>query len=395
MSDTTAGTVSRNTTTSRPGATERHEDAAEPSLEIYTRPLARIAAGLPWLLLLFAIASLVAFPVDIMFLTGLLAAAIASVLLMGLGQAVPEGLARVRQRELLLAPGTRRAATPAEFARFLQQFHGGLNHPTRFVLALFFTVAAVPQFFLAATPSDALELVRASGFAGLITIFSGWPVVRLVGIALTAIVGFILGLFAWRMTCVGVYIYRLGSAFDTRVQSRHPDGAGGLGPLGTVCFMNALIVIVPSIFLGVWRTLIASVPAYHVRYGYLQEWFDVLLLVTVLLTIVSFFAPLYGVHRAMAREKAARQPELDAISTEMDELTRAMREAAGVGNTDEVNTLKAKHGVLGDVYVREREIPVWPVDVTVLRTYLVSQVVPLLSLSKISEFVTTRLFGSS
>src|SRR4051812_2711338 len=317
--------------------------AVDPSVEIYSPGLTRIAIVLPWLMLVFAVVSLVAFPVDVMFLSGVLAAAIASVLLMGLGQAVPEGLARIRQRELLLARRTRRVATQAEFTTFLTQFDDGLAHPARFALGLLFAVAAVPQFFLAAAPSDALELLRLHGLGGIGTIFSGWPLIRIVGVGLTAVVGFVLGLFAWRMMCVGVYIYRLGSAFDTRVQSRHPDGAGGLGPLGTVCFINALIVIVPSIFLGLWRTLIASVPAHHARYGYLQEWFDAPLLVTVCLTIVSFFAPLYGVHRAMAREKAARQPELDAISTEMDELTRSMRIAAGVGNTDEVDRLKAKH----------------------------------------------------
>src|SRR5439155_24270185 len=82
-------------------------------------------------------------------------------------------------------------------------------------------------------------------------IVGGWPPLRTAGIALTAVLGLALGAFAWRMGVIGEYIFRLGREFNTVLQSGHPDRAGGTAPLGSLCFHNALIVSVPSIFLGV------------------------------------------------------------------------------------------------------------------------------------------------
>src|SRR5439155_9401772 len=145
-----------------------------------------------------------------------------------------------------------------DFAAFLRGFGAGVRSKVSWGLAAIFAVAAVPQFFLASSVGDALTALRSAGPDGLAAALGEWSVLRLLGIGATAAIGLVLGLLAWRMVAVGIYIYRLGTRFDTRVQVQHPDGAGGLAPLGEVCFLNALILIVPSIFLGIWRTLIAT-----------------------------------------------------------------------------------------------------------------------------------------
>jgi hypothetical protein len=379
----------------QPAPRARAPSTVDPgTLRVYPGLLERIAVVLPWLVLALAVLALVVYPVDVMFMSGLLAAAMASVLLWALGAAVPEALASVWQRRLLLSPKTRDEASDHEFDAFLKRFQTLLNHPAGWAVALVFAILAVPQFVIG-PGSSLVGVAREQGADGVRVLLTEGSALRFVGIGVTGALGFVLGLFAWRMVVVGTYVYRLGSAFDCRVQTQHPDGAGGLAPLGTVCFLNALIVIVPSIFLGTWRTLIASVPSVHARYGYLEEWFSGLLVITFVLAVAGFFAPLYGVHRAMAREKDVRQAELDAISNQMDELTQEIRTAAGLRDTATVDELKKKLALLSEVYERERNVPTWPVDTKVLRTYVVSQLVPLLSITKMTDFLSARLFGTS
>ena len=361
---------------------------------VYSPWLARTARALPWCLVAFTVGALVVTRSDSMFISGLIAATTASFLVLMLHTQVPGAVEAVWARRLIALRDSR--ADPAQgFASFLSEFGRRLNSGWSFAFALLFAVAAVPQFFLAAPTRDALQLLQANGLEALGTLFDDWSPLVLAGLLFTALVGWILGLLAWRMVIVGVYVYRLGGRFDLHVQTQHPDGAGGLAPLGEVCFLNALILIVPSIFLGVWRTLIATEPTIRGRYGYVGDWFSGLLVVTFLLAVFGFVAPLYGVHRAMERERSRRQPELDEISNSMDALAQRIRTAAQSGEPTSVEELEQQHAALTDVYKREAHVPTWPVDVRIVRGYLVTQLVPFLSLTRVTDAIAARLFGTS
>jgi hypothetical protein len=324
-------------------------------LRVYSPWLAKIARALPWCVGVFTVGAVVVTRSDIMFISGLIAATTASFMVLMLDTQVPGALEAVLTRRLI-AP--RAHVDPVRaFAGFVSEFGRSLNSAWSFALALLFAVAAVPQFFLAPSTRDSLQLLQVNGLGALGTLFGGWSLLVLAGLLFTALVGWILGLLAWRMVIVGVYVYRLGGRFDLHVQTQHPDGAGGLAPLGEVCFLNALILIVPSIFLGVWRTLIATEPSIRARYGYVGDWFSGLLIVTFLLAVIAFVVPLYGVHRAMERERIRRQPGLDEISNSMDALAQRIRSAAQLADPKLVEELEQQHAVLNDVYKREAHVP--------------------------------------
>ena len=372
------------------GATSAATAEAE-DFRLYTPLLATVAAYLPWVILAFALAATVIFGADVMFISGLLAASLAGFLVSALGSEVPEVLAKIWGRQLLAARGQTGVGLDTQFREFLARFERTANSHWSWVLGFFFAVAAVPQIFLSSLIPDPLGVYRRAGLGGLVSVFVDWS---LLGLLLVGVVGFLLGLLAWRMGCVGFYVHRLGQEFDCRVQSQHPDGAGGLGVLGELCFLNALIVIVPSTFLGAWRILIANVPAFRARYDYLTTWFDGLLVVTFFLAIIAFVIPLYGVHRAMSREKTRRQRDLDLIGNELDRLTQRIRRAAEDGDSAAVGTLTDQRSVLAAVYASEQDVPTWPVNTSLTRKYLVAQIVPLLSLSKIVDAITSRFLGS-
>lgn len=353
----------------------------------YPRLLSIAAIVLPCLLIVFTLVLLTLSRGDLMFYTGLLAAALASTLLITLGAAVPEAFAAMWTRQLLISRKTSQPASKVEYEAFLKSFRGWADGPGGWVVAALFAVFAVPQFF----PPGTIDNVGSRGLEGLLIPLRAMAVEEVIGIAVTAAVGFVLGFFAWRMTIVGAYVYRLGVSFNCRVQSQHPDGAGGLASLGTICLINALILIVPSAFLGLWRTVIAKdLGGYREPYLVYENWFAVLLAVTVVLTLAAFIVPLYGVRRAMLLEKAARQEELDRISDAIEVLTRAMRAAAGKGDTVEVEKLKAQRAILADLYANERDIPTWPVNTAIVRSYIVSQLVPLLSVTKLTDALAQR-----
>jgi hypothetical protein len=365
-----------------------------PTIDLYPFPLDRMLIAAAVLPVVIALGALAANALDPMFFTGLVGATIASLLLLALRAEVREAFSSVWQRNLLYTRGTREPAHAEAFAAYLERLRRSLGGWGWAVIAVGFMAYAVPQFIVAQR-IDVWGALRARGIGAVSLLFSDWPVEHVVAVAATGVLGFVLGHFAWRMLCVGRFVYGLGGAFDARIQTQHPDGAGGWGQVGAVCFVNALVLTVPAIHLGVWRALIATVPSVRLRYSNYEEWFGYGLLITFLLAILAFVAPLYGVHRAMQRERDLRQRELDAISSRMDALASEMRSAAEQANTARLDDLKKRHTLLRELYETERAIPTWPVDLRVVGKYVVAQLLPLLSLTKVTDFVTARLFGDS
>jgi hypothetical protein len=95
------------------------------------------------------------------------------------------------------------------------------------------------------------------------------------------------------------------------------------------------------------------------------------------------------------RERRRRQEKLDDIGKAMDELGQRVRESAELGASAEVTDLEKQHAVLLEVYKREQDVPTWPVDTGLVRKYFVSQVVPLLSVTKVADTIAARLWGGS
>jgi hypothetical protein len=308
------------------------------------------------------------FPGDPMLASGLGAVVVGFVVFLLFASRIPEAFATVRLRGLV--PD---ASLPA-YEAFEAGVGRRLNSPWAVGLA-----AAGALIGLARYPVGvgSIEALLGEGPRGL----RAWGPVALGDMAGEALIGAAAGLAIWRMVVAGVSVYQLGR-FPLRVQVGHPDRCGGFAPLGNVCLWNAFILAVPGAFLGWW--IVAGGPGsqYDGAYVTLHTWLAVLV---VVLACIAFLAPLWGVHRTMARSAATLRDDLENHGRRIDRLARQLIEA-GDGLSAEQWDEKSKELERRQVLYRTNaHIPTWPIDVRLAAKFGTSQLVPLLGVTGLSK----------
>jgi hypothetical protein len=198
---------------------------------------------------------------------------------------------------------------------------------------------------------------------------------------------FMAGLAIWRMVIVGWKLDDLGRRFPLQLQMGHPDGCGGFEPLGSLSLWNALILAIPGLFLGWW---IAIGPTS--QYGTRWLAFDsALAVIVVVLAGIAFVAPLWNVHRAMARSAEQLRVEVEQRGREIDRLARELL-ARPEALTSEARAQKAKDLELQQGLYRDSEaIPTWPINLRLALKFGSSQLVPLLGLTGLGKPVVDAL----
>jgi hypothetical protein len=353
-----------------------------------------------------------------MFLTGMLAAAAAGFLFQALLRQIPTVLERLWKRQAIAVPAdttgstvplvesllnrlpswlgspdpNQRGAMPgdvtARYLNFIERFENALNHRFSWIFAGVLTAIMYVSF--------SIRLYRSSDWW---THLVDWPVRLVEGgfwpyLAFAAsqlVFAFVLGLLLWRMAVAAHKIYQLGNIFDLKLQVSHPDNCGGLRPLGDLCLTNALILTTPAIFLAAWLTVIPAYGPFSARYSsYVGFYYD-LLWIVVVLALVAFAQPLYGVHLAMVRERFRLQAPLDEVEQRISLLTQRLLEQARNANTEQLDDFRKQLGALREIYELNAQVPVWPFDRKVLGRFSLAQFVPLLSLTGVAPAVVSTL----
>lgn len=212
------------------------------------------------------------------------------------------------------------------------------------------------------------------------------PLEFLSGTLLEPIIGFILGLVAWRMLITGIEIAGLSREFELVPILNHPDKAGGLASLGRLCLYNALIVTIWSTFLGGW-IILGSIGKYS---GFYTQLFYAVLPIPIAIAAASFLYPLYGAHQDMQSEKMRLKRDLDKYAGKINELARkkpaALRDQASENSTieGEINKIKKCYGDY-------KGFPTWPYNTEIQRNFIISQILPLLSLTPIGQTIAGTL----
>ncbi len=192
-------------------------------------------------------------------------------------------------------------------------------------------------------------------------------------------VGFVVGLMLWRLVVLAVKIAEIARRFELHVQFAHPDRCGGLEPLGNLCLLNALIISIYGIMIGLLLFIEIPLGSPH------QLFFLSLLVVPVTLAPLVFILPLWNIHRVMREKKAGLRRSLDELGAEIDAL--AMRLVAQVDKVDpdESGKLIKKLESMQQIYRANQKIPTWPFNTTILAQLATAQLVPLLSLTGIAD----------
>lgn len=326
---------------------------------------------LPWLMLAIPLAVLtgrLAVSGAPMFLSGWVVAAAALLAFDVLMWRIPGTLAALWDRSLIA--GTSVVADGAQslegqYAAFIRNVESWLNHPGQAAMGIGFAVLVATWFQVRFSPT----------YTGLLTIaeFGG-----------ECLVGFTVGLMAWRMGVVGWKVWELGRRFDVTPLLQHPDGCGGLEPLGQLCLSNALIVSVAGLFLGGW-IVVGPITQYHALAAAYAPLFTKLLIIPLVFAGISFFWPLWSVHEIMVAKRALVRQRLDALGRSIDDVARELLTCAGDTDPTKAADLAKRLELMQQTYQSEQHVPVWPFNTSILTKLLTAQAVPLLGLTGIGE----------
>ncbi len=333
---------------------------------------------LPWLMLVVPVAVLtgrLTVSGAPMFLSGWVIAAAALLAFDVLMWRIPWTLGALWNRSLIAGTSTTPAAAAAplegQYAAFIQNIESWLNHPGQCAMGIGFAVLVVTWYQVRFSPT----------YTGLLTIaeFGG-----------ECLVGFTIGLMAWRMGVVGWKVWQLGRCFDVTPLLQHPDGCGGLEPLGQLCLSNALIVSMAGLFLGGW-IVVGPVTPYHALAAAYAPLFTKLLIIPLAFAGISFFWPLWSVHEIMVAKRALVRQRLDALGNSINDVARELLACAGDTDPARAADLAKRLDLMQQTYASEQRVPVWPFNTSILTKLLTAQAVPLLGLTGIGEPVLKEI----
>jgi hypothetical protein len=173
-----------------------------------------------------------------------------------------------------------------------------------------------------------------------------------------------------------------------QMQPTYPDGAAGLGSVGTLFLFQAQLLAIPALFFGVWSLLFvvgqnlvrsyfngvdafyhgvaASLPprpSQFVEYlPLVSSWltpYIVLFCIMVGAEILAFLVPMRSFHAIMAEEKRALIREADAIGQRIVATQKAIIDAK---TPEEVTGLSEQLAVMKTYYEAVQRMPTWPLN---------------------------------
>lgn len=376
-------------------------EALESFQGVQSRALRWALRFLPWLMLLVTTVRLTAFevgPGNVMYFSGIVAAALSLFAFQVLMQRIPETFRILWDRNTVRARPKRptdaahsasvttEESTPPEeqYRAFIDNVKRWLNDSRQRIMGVIIGLLGAGWIVV--------DSYRLGGWKALLDPFAD-PV--LIGqFIIEFIIGYIIGLLAWRMIVAGYQIWQMGMKFDLALQLGHPDRCGGLSPIGNLCLWNALIVSTAGVHLGGWIILGPILPE---QYSDLAAWytplFSTLLLVPLAVAAISFFLPLWSVHQIMVAKRALIQRQLDQLGQSINHLARELLDRADELDPVESEKMARKLERMQQIYRENQHISVWPFNTRILAKFTTSQIVPLLGLTGLGQPVLKAIAG--
>jgi hypothetical protein len=329
--------------------------------------------------------------VDLLYLTGGLASIVAILFIRTLFEQFPQILLLIWRRNILrpkhkensFDPTVASPETKEMFLGFVQDISKKMNHSVGTLCGILGVLVAIWLIWL--LDIDILKEIftnfRASAlWYGIMTF------VRLTYL----IFGFVVGVVGWRILVIANTVSSLGKLFNFDLQINHPDGCGGLRPIGDLCLKLAYVISPLPILLGSWLIFINFFDIRFLRMtpeniDPLSSTIIFLAIPTAILCLLVFFAPLGSIHTAMLRAKSELQIELDNISREIHQLSSSLLKKANDLAPQQGTPLEEKIEFLKRVYARNSQIPTWPYRSTHVWGLISTQIIP--SLGVISSII--------
>jgi len=203
----------------------------------------------------------------------------------------------------------------------------------------------------------------------------------------TVIYAYFAGIVVWKLLVTSRKIGAIPLEFDVNVQFGHPDGAGGLLPVGLLCLSMVYVTIAPTfravlIFLASYIGENLDFPHIVANDILLLGFAPVILIVGIIGSIVAL-SPMHAFHQVMLKHRHEIARLLNRVSAEivaLKEQIATMPQNAEMRAVDE--TLK-RISDLETFYGSHQNINTWPMNRQVLIrvwasfVFLIAQVVAL------------------
>ena len=154
------------------------------------------------------------------------------------------------------------------------------------------------------------------------------------------------------------------------VQPGHPDGAGGLRPLGDFFFRQAMLAGLPAVYVAVWLTFfkqsLIGIAATT------RTVFLALLPVFVFIEAAAFLCPMWAFHRVMLRQKRSYSAQADEIARRISTTQAQLRGSTDPIRLEELNTRLTLDLKL---HAEMESLPTWPVSKQVRRRFALQNLI--------------------
>jgi hypothetical protein len=193
------------------------------------------------------------------------------------------------------------------------------------------------------------------------------------------------GLAVWPLYVTVRTIRLLSHRFELDVRPRHPDGCGGLQPLGDFCFAMSLSMLIGGLVLaivgvgGVWLFSTGAGDILYWRFGlgrfdpsiaYLALAF--LFVLDLPLAVYGFLVPLWDIHVYMEERRREAQDQFADYVATLEQ--RIVSQIGGDGGLEEARVANEKLTIIQEAIDPNKSgYPVWPFKHRLLITLFAPQ----------------------
>jgi hypothetical protein len=252
------------------------------------------------------------------------------------------------------------ALSEAEWSASAERLSRRLNHPLSVAVAGAVGLSIVAFYFPAVRQIHGARFDLALAFVGIA--------------AIDVLLAYAVGMAAWKATVSALELRRLGNQDRLLIRPFHPDGCGGLLPIGRFCLSLSLILVVLTFFFVGWiayyRLLLRKVPDV---YRTVEPWLVGSLIATVTLSVLAFFLPMLSIHRVMRAEAAKALRPLGQLAGQISREEEALLPELARLPDPELTKAEAHISLLRNHYAQRRRIPTWPIDLRIQVQFLGAQ----------------------
>jgi|WetSurMetagenome_2_1015567.scaffolds.fasta_scaffold192817_1 hypothetical protein len=338
----------------------------------------------------------------------LVAIAIDIILFRELVSSIPSALEIIWERGIVIgfpedtenvnASENRKKMIEQKYCDFIEEFKRSLNSSLGqismgAILALLVLIRLFCEFWLW-LPSDFwMGLIYLAG--GRVALIEGiWlhlhvfltqyyfedPLGFLSGVIVDPLLGFLLGLMAWKMYTTGRYIGFLNKRFRLDPLMWHPDGHGGLGCLGKIYILIASMMGIWVVLLIGWLVLGEVMEKADFSIPLVVE----MLVLLLFITRRTFISPVFGFHKLMQKKKELIIRSLDL------QISKAFTQKANPAmRPDEIKEIKR----IEEAYDQVSGFSVWPFGKMALVSIALSQILTIMG-GLVSFYEMCVLIGS-